>query len=45
MSDPIPIKKPKHEDIPIQSPAADKEKQHDWLQSFSNPNKVSFTHM
>uniref|UniRef100_A0A3Q2Y216 Ski oncogene n=1 Tax=Hippocampus comes TaxID=109280 RepID=A0A3Q2Y216_HIPCM len=39
VSDPIPMKKPKHEDIPIQSPAADKEKQHDWLQSFSNPNK------
>ncbi|XP_061697442.1 v-ski avian sarcoma viral oncogene homolog a [Syngnathoides biaculeatus] len=39
VSDPVPIKKPKHEDIPTQSPAADKEKQHDWLQSFSNSNK------
>ncbi|XP_037124477.1 v-ski avian sarcoma viral oncogene homolog a [Syngnathus acus] len=37
--DPIPVKKLKHEDIPIQSPLADKEKQHDWLQSLSNPNK------
>ncbi|XP_077571364.1 v-ski avian sarcoma viral oncogene homolog a [Stigmatopora nigra] len=39
VSDPLPIKKPKYEDIPIQTPVADKEKQHDWLQSFSNSNK------
>ncbi|XP_077435745.1 v-ski avian sarcoma viral oncogene homolog a [Vanacampus margaritifer] len=39
VSDPVPIKKPKYEDIPIQSPAADKEKQLDWLQSLSIPNK------
>ncbi|XP_061648663.1 v-ski avian sarcoma viral oncogene homolog a isoform X2 [Phyllopteryx taeniolatus] len=39
VSDPVPIKKPKHEDIPIQSTVADKEMQHDWLQSLSNSNK------
>ncbi|XP_077368053.1 v-ski avian sarcoma viral oncogene homolog a [Festucalex cinctus] len=39
VSDAVPIKKPKHEDIPIQSPVADKEKQLDWLQSLSFPNK------
>nr|XP_057908293.1 v-ski avian sarcoma viral oncogene homolog a [Doryrhamphus excisus]XP_057908294.1 v-ski avian sarcoma viral oncogene homolog a [Doryrhamphus excisus] len=39
VSDPLPIKKPKHEDVPLQSPLADKEKQHDWLQSLSNSNK------
>lgn len=38
--DPIPIKKSKHEDFPSQSPLADKEKQHDWLQSLSSSNKV-----
>lgn len=38
LSDPIPIKKSKHEDFPSQSPLADKEKQHDWL---SASNKVS----
>ncbi|XP_061759101.1 v-ski avian sarcoma viral oncogene homolog a [Nerophis ophidion] len=37
--DPIPIKKAKHEDVPIQSPLADKDKQHDWLQSLSTSNK------
>ncbi len=41
MSDHIPIKKSKHEDFPSQSPLADKEKQHDWLQSLSASNKVS----
>uniref|UniRef100_A0A8P4KA83 Ski oncogene n=1 Tax=Dicentrarchus labrax TaxID=13489 RepID=A0A8P4KA83_DICLA len=39
VSDPIPIKKSKHEDFPSQSPLADKEKQHDWLQSLSASNK------
>lgn len=39
-SDPIPIKKSKHEDFPSQSPLPDKEKQHDWLQSLSASNKV-----
>ncbi|XP_074499232.1 v-ski avian sarcoma viral oncogene homolog a [Sebastes fasciatus] len=38
-SDPIPMKKPKHEDFPSQSLLADKEKQHDWLQSLSASNK------
>uniref|UniRef100_A0A7N6B0X9 Ski oncogene n=1 Tax=Anabas testudineus TaxID=64144 RepID=A0A7N6B0X9_ANATE len=38
-SDPIPIKKSKHDDFPSQSPLADKEKQHDWLQSLSSSNK------
>uniref|UniRef100_A0A3Q1I262 V-ski avian sarcoma viral oncogene homolog a n=1 Tax=Acanthochromis polyacanthus TaxID=80966 RepID=A0A3Q1I262_9TELE len=38
-SDPIPMKKSKHEDLPSQSPLADKEKQHDWLQSLSASNK------
>ncbi|XP_061591564.1 v-ski avian sarcoma viral oncogene homolog a [Cololabis saira] len=37
--DPIPMKKPKHEDVPSQSPAADREKHHDWLQSLSAPSK------
>uniref|UniRef100_A0AAQ5YDT7 Ski oncogene n=1 Tax=Amphiprion ocellaris TaxID=80972 RepID=A0AAQ5YDT7_AMPOC len=37
--DPIPMKKSKHEDLPSQSPLADKEKQHDWLQSLSASNK------
>ena len=45
VSDPIPIKKSKHEDYPSQSPLADKEKQHDWLQSLSASNKVSVTKM
>lgn len=40
VSDPIPIKKSKHEDYPSQSLLADKEKQHDWLQSLSASNKV-----
>lgn len=40
VSDPIPIKKSKHEDFPLQSSLADKEKQHDWLQSLSASNKV-----
>ncbi|XP_069025376.1 v-ski avian sarcoma viral oncogene homolog a [Embiotoca jacksoni] len=39
VSDPIPMKKPKHEDLPSQSPLADKEKQLDWLQSLSASNK------
>lgn len=34
------MKKPKHEDFPSQSLLADKEKQHDWLQSLSASNKV-----
>uniref|UniRef100_A0A8D3DJJ7 Ski oncogene n=1 Tax=Scophthalmus maximus TaxID=52904 RepID=A0A8D3DJJ7_SCOMX len=34
-SEPIPIKKSKHEDFPSQSTLSDKEKQHDWLQSLS----------
>ncbi|GLD45583.1 ski oncogene-like protein, partial [Lates japonicus] len=38
-SDPIPIKRSKHEDYPSQSPLADKEKQHDWLQSLSASSK------
>lgn len=38
-SDPLPIKKSKHEDFSIQSSLADKEKQHDWLQSLSASNK------
>ncbi|KAM9343661.1 v-ski avian sarcoma viral oncogene homolog a [Pholidichthys leucotaenia] len=38
-SDPIPVKKSKHEDAPSQSLLADKEKQHDWLQSLSASNK------
>ncbi|KAM3617474.1 uncharacterized protein V6R79_006685 [Siganus canaliculatus] len=38
-SDPIPVKKSKHEDFPAQIPLADKEKQHDWLQSLSTPSK------
>ncbi|XP_031166917.1 v-ski avian sarcoma viral oncogene homolog a [Sander lucioperca] len=38
-SDPIPIKKPKHEDFPSQFLLADKEKQHDWLQSLAVSNK------
>lgn len=40
VSDPVPIKKSKHDDFPSQSPLADKEKQHDWLQSLSASNKV-----
>ncbi|XP_041655238.1 v-ski avian sarcoma viral oncogene homolog a [Cheilinus undulatus] len=39
VSDPIPIKKSKHDDFPSQSPLSDKEKQHDWLQSLSASNK------
>ncbi|XP_042348509.1 v-ski avian sarcoma viral oncogene homolog a [Plectropomus leopardus] len=39
VSDPIPIKKSKHEDFPSQSLLADKEKQHDWLQALSASNK------
>uniref|UniRef100_A0A671XX31 Ski oncogene n=1 Tax=Sparus aurata TaxID=8175 RepID=A0A671XX31_SPAAU len=39
VSDAIPIKKSKHEDYPSQSLLADKEKQHDWLQSLSASNK------
>ncbi|XP_013875770.1 v-ski avian sarcoma viral oncogene homolog a [Austrofundulus limnaeus] len=38
-SDPVPLKKSKHEDVPSQSPLTDKEKQHDWLQSLSSSNK------
>uniref|UniRef100_A0A7N8XA55 Ski oncogene n=1 Tax=Mastacembelus armatus TaxID=205130 RepID=A0A7N8XA55_9TELE len=38
-SDPIPIKRAKHEDFPTQSLLTDKEKQHDWLQSLSSSNK------
>ncbi|XP_062315671.1 v-ski avian sarcoma viral oncogene homolog a [Osmerus eperlanus] len=34
-SDPIPAKKSKHEDFPLQSPSADKDKQPDWLRSLS----------
>uniref|UniRef100_A0A3Q4BX18 Ski oncogene n=1 Tax=Mola mola TaxID=94237 RepID=A0A3Q4BX18_MOLML len=40
VSDPIPLKKSKHEDFPLQSPLADKEKQHDWLQSLPALTKV-----
>ncbi|XP_075872778.1 ski oncogene-like [Nelusetta ayraudi] len=36
VSDPIPIKKFKHEDFPLPSPLADKEKQHDWLHSLQS---------
>ncbi|XP_028265396.1 v-ski avian sarcoma viral oncogene homolog a [Parambassis ranga] len=36
-SDPIPMKKAKHEDLLSQSPLADKEKQHEWL--LPAPNK------
>ncbi|XP_053706607.1 v-ski avian sarcoma viral oncogene homolog a [Synchiropus splendidus] len=39
-SDPLPTKKSKHEDFPLQSPLADKEKHHDWLQSLSSSNKA-----
>ncbi|CAI5678684.1 unnamed protein product [Oreochromis niloticus] len=39
VSDPIPGKKSKHEDLSSQTPLADREKQHDWLQSLSTPNK------
>nr|CAB58126.1 c-ski protein [Oreochromis aureus] len=39
VSDPIPVKKSKHEDLSSQTPLADREKQHDWLQSLSTPNK------
>uniref|UniRef100_A0A1A8EXG8 Ski oncogene n=1 Tax=Nothobranchius korthausae TaxID=1143690 RepID=A0A1A8EXG8_9TELE len=39
VSDPVPLKKSKHEDVPSQSLLADKEKQHDWLQSLAAPNK------
>uniref|UniRef100_UPI003AABF3F9 v-ski avian sarcoma viral oncogene homolog a n=1 Tax=Centroberyx gerrardi TaxID=166262 RepID=UPI003AABF3F9 len=38
-SDPIPAKKLKHEDLPLPSPLADKDKQHDWLRSLSASNK------
>ncbi|KAK5863049.1 hypothetical protein PBY51_000107 [Eleginops maclovinus] len=38
-SDPVPIKRSKHEDFPSPSLQADKEKQHDWLQSLSAANK------
>ncbi|KAF7649531.1 hypothetical protein LDENG_00139620, partial [Lucifuga dentata] len=38
-SDPIPIKKSKHEDLPPQSSLAEKQKQHDWLQSLSACSK------
>ncbi|XP_075951568.1 v-ski avian sarcoma viral oncogene homolog a isoform X1 [Anarhichas minor] len=38
-SDPIPIKKSKYDDFPSQALLADKEKQHDWLQSLSASNK------
>ncbi|XP_037335280.1 v-ski avian sarcoma viral oncogene homolog a [Pungitius pungitius] len=38
-SDPIPIKKSKYDDFPSQAVLADKEKQHDWLQSLSASNK------
>ncbi|KAM4629642.1 ski oncogene-like [Polymixia lowei] len=34
-SDPIPAKKSKHEDFPLPSPLAEKDKQHDWLRSCS----------
>ncbi|TRY88884.1 hypothetical protein DNTS_021982 [Danionella cerebrum] len=34
-SDPIPAKKPKHDDFPAQSPSGDKDKQPDWLRSLS----------
>lgn len=39
VSDSIPMKKSKHEDLSSQSPLADKDKQHDWLQSLSAPKK------
>ncbi|KAK9515821.1 hypothetical protein VZT92_026430 [Zoarces viviparus] len=38
-SDPIPIKRSKYDDFPSQALLADKEKQHDWLQSLSASNK------
>ncbi|XP_028309320.1 v-ski avian sarcoma viral oncogene homolog a [Gouania willdenowi] len=38
-SDPVPIKKSKHEDLPSQSPVSRKEKQHDWLQALSASKK------
>ncbi|XP_056278634.1 v-ski avian sarcoma viral oncogene homolog a [Pseudoliparis swirei] len=39
-SDPVPIKKSKYDDFPSQPPPpADKEKQHDWLQSLCASNK------
>ncbi|XP_035377853.1 v-ski avian sarcoma viral oncogene homolog a isoform X2 [Electrophorus electricus] len=34
-SDPVPVKKPKHEDFPAHSPPLDKAKQSDWLRSLS----------
>uniref|UniRef100_A0A8C6LFR9 Ski oncogene n=1 Tax=Nothobranchius furzeri TaxID=105023 RepID=A0A8C6LFR9_NOTFU len=39
VSDPVPLKKSKLEDVPSQSLLTDKEKQHDWLQSLAAPNK------
>ncbi|XP_034393175.1 v-ski avian sarcoma viral oncogene homolog a [Cyclopterus lumpus] len=38
-SDPVPIKKSKYDDFPSQPLLADKEKQHDWLQSLCASNK------
>ncbi|XP_033942416.1 v-ski avian sarcoma viral oncogene homolog a isoform X2 [Pseudochaenichthys georgianus] len=38
-SDPVPIKRSKHEDFPSPALQSDKEKQHDWLQSLSAANK------
>ncbi|RVE71240.1 hypothetical protein OJAV_G00071900 [Oryzias javanicus] len=38
-SDPIPVKRLKHEDASSQPPLNDKDKQQDWLQSLSSPNK------
>ncbi|XP_029911584.1 v-ski avian sarcoma viral oncogene homolog a [Myripristis murdjan] len=37
--DPIPAKKSKHEDLPLQSPQGEKDKQHDWLRSLSASSK------
>lgn len=41
VSDPIPMKRSKHDDLSSQTPLADRAKQHDWLQSLPTPNKVS----
>uniref|UniRef100_A0AAX7TC59 Ski oncogene n=1 Tax=Astatotilapia calliptera TaxID=8154 RepID=A0AAX7TC59_ASTCA len=39
VSDPIPMKRSKHDDLSSQTPLADRAKQHDWLQSLPTPNK------
>lgn len=39
-SDPVPFKKPKHEDVLLQSPLGDKDKQHDLLQSHKGLNCI-----